>query len=52
MNTLDISEETKNAIKKWESENMFLAGVLQKECLNYWHYVREVLDCIDEEQKK
>lgn len=46
-----MSEEMKAAIKKWENENMFLAAVLQEECLNYQHYIDEVMLCIETERK-
>lgn len=43
-----ITEDIKRAIYKWECENPFLAAVLQKECLNYSHYINEVLLCIED----
>lgn len=39
-------------IKDWEEKNWFMAGVLQRECLNYKHYCDEVMACIEEEREE
>lgn len=36
-------------IKTWEEKNPVLAGLLQKECLNYSHYLDEVMEAIENE---
>lgn len=44
---LEITE-----VQKWETEHTFLASVLQRECLNYQHYVSEIEECIEAEKNK
>ena len=48
---LELTDEQKIQIAKWEQDNWFCAAMLQKECISYEHYLTEVLNEIESDTK-
>lgn len=48
---LELTDEQKIQIAKWEQDNWFCAAFLQKECISYEHYLTEVLNEIESDIK-
>lgn len=49
---LELTDEQKIQIAKWEQDNWVCAAFLQKECISYEHYLTEVLNEIESDIKE